>query len=78
MRTPKIRMRANGKYFVEYVDAKGKRIRRSLKTRDYAEAKVNYVNITGKFPEDDKVATVTTQSPSELTNQAMEFNRSIQ
>ena len=53
-------MRDNGKYFLEYIHIDGERIRRSLKTRDYAEAKVNYVNITGKLPEVDMVATVNT------------------
>ena len=53
MKKPKItRRNRDGMFVLYYKDCDGKRIRKSLGTKNYNEAKLAFVKITGTLPKD--------------------------
>jgi len=79
MRTPKIKQRDNGTFFMEYRDMDGKRQHKSLRTRDYAQAKLRFIAMTDEAPATESVATVMIPVPTmpntsvDTLNQGMDF-----
>lgn len=79
MRTPKIKQRVNGKFYMVYIDMNGKRQRKSLRTRDYTQAKLRFIAMCDEAPATESAAVTVTPVPTMpntsvgTLNQGMDF-----